>query len=180
MPISQYGVLRGRAVREIDATARSPHDQILIESGGEKHRAAVGVQSKDGSEVLYFVDQDFRHEILPGLLGIEEGFHPLPSEPGGLALDYVRGALFDPSRLRALPIDAQGPADDLKAVLSTVVERAVRTGADVFAFGQRFPDAGARRRKRDAYFHFSPEQGMHDIHMNQGNTLTAPRDFSPG
>lgn len=64
MPISHHGVLRGRAKGVLHAAAGSPHDRILIESGGVKHRVAVNVRSQDGSEVLYLVDQDFRHEIL--------------------------------------------------------------------------------------------------------------------
>jgi uncharacterized protein YukJ len=177
MTIPQYGVTRGRPTRTRSSTARSPHYQILIEAGGEEHRLVVNVQSVDGSEVLYFVDHDFRHASLPRLLAIDEGFHALASAPGGLALDYLRGALFDVRRLRPLPAGARRADDDLNEVLDAVVQRAVRTGADVFAFGQRFPHAGARPQ-RDAYFGFSPEQGIHDIHMNQGNTGTTPRDFS--
>jgi Lamin Tail Domain/Uncharacterized conserved protein (DUF2278) len=38
-----------------------------------------------------------------------DGFTPLPSTPGGLALDFIRANLFDRTKLRAVPATAPGP-----------------------------------------------------------------------
>jgi uncharacterized protein YukJ len=37
--------------------------------------------------------------------------------------------------------------------------------SSVFAFGEPW----GPEKKKDKYFHFKPGQGIHDIHMNQGN-----------
>ena len=38
-------------------------------------------------------------------------------------------------------------------------------GSFIYAFGARF----GPEKQKDQYFKFTPENGMHDIHMNQGN-----------
>ena len=51
--------------------------------------------------------------------------------------------------------------------MTKVTNRAISSpGAMVYAFGSRFgPQKG-----KDPSFHFSPQLGVHDIHMNQGNS----------
>ena len=62
---------------------------------------------------------------------------------------------------------SQGPDNDLADLLDGWLGRAVADpAATVFAFGQRFgPEAGVA----DKVFGFTPANGVHDIHMNQGN-----------
>ena len=83
-------------------------------------------------------------------------------------LDYVRGDLFDPAQMRPLPADVSGPDNDLGDLLDDCVDprdrirrrRSTRSGS-----------AGGRRRaSRDKVFGFRPGNGVHDIHMNQGNS----------
>jgi len=53
----------------------------------------------------------------------------------------------------------------LSNLLDGQIERAkADSEATVIAFGEHFQDAGS-----DETFHFSPEEGIHDIHMMQGN-----------
>ena len=40
-------------------------------------------------------------------------------------------------------------------------------GANVYAFGSKWPDDG----QLDHYFFLQPSVGIHDIHMNQGDTV---------
>ena len=170
MPIHGYGVLRGRPARKADATRRSPHYQVLVEAGKRPYRVAINVQSQgEPDELLYYLDQDFQHSLLASLVKVGDGFTALTGGGDGLALDYVRGRLFDASRMRPLPLAAQGRDNDLNEMLDGVVERAIGTSdAEVFAFGQKYPAPGARPQK-DTVFGFQPEAGVHDIHMNQGN-----------
>jgi hypothetical protein len=65
-----------------------------------------------------------------------------------------------------LPVNAPGPNNDLNEKLDQVVQRAMSDEhALVYAFGQRWgPES-----KADNYFGFKPGNGIHDIHMNQGN-----------
>jgi hypothetical protein len=75
--------------------------------------------------------------------------------------------------MRPLPPDVPGPDNDLADRLDRLVARAVADpAARVFAFGQRWgPDAAP-----DPVFGFRPGSGVHDLHMNQGNSGSFVRD----
>src|SRR6185503_6872382 len=104
------------------------------------------------SELLYLVDDDFRHPVTNGLAAMPDGFTPLESKPDSGALDYIQGNLFDRLAMKALAHDIPGPDNDLNEKVDFQVQRALRDPAvRLFAYGARFP------------------QGIHDIHMNQGN-----------
>jgi hypothetical protein len=80
----------------------------------------------------------------------------------------VRGNLFDPTQMRPLPPDVAGP-DKTSPTCSTLIHvaRAISDPfARVYAFGQRWGPEAARP---DKVFGFAPGNGVHDIHMNQGN-----------
>jgi uncharacterized protein YukJ len=117
--------------------------------------------------VLYLVDPDLQHPLTAELEPLASGWHDLPSQPGGVALDFVRGNLFDPAAMRTLPPDVSGPDNDLADLLDHFVQRAIGDAtARLYAFGQRWgPEAVA-----DKVFGFQPGGGVHDIHMNQGNS----------
>ena len=76
------------------------------------------------SELLFLVDDRFRHPLTAGLPGLPNGFQELQSEPGSLALDFIRGNLFDRLRLRPLPHDLPGPDNDLSDRIEHYVARA--------------------------------------------------------
>jgi uncharacterized protein YukJ len=167
MPLKRYGVLKGHAVDRRLATNNSPHYQIRLTDGAKSHRIAVNVRSQLApSEVLYFVDERFSHPITSELEQAAFGFTALPSSPGGLALDYIRANLFDPSQMTPLPLEAAGPENDLNEKLERHVQAALsEEDAVVYAFGEPWgPESQA-----DRYFGFQPGHGIHDIHMNQGN-----------
>ena len=147
----------------------------MVDGGGVHFRIAVNVKSKSApSELLYLVDDDFQHPITAALEALPSDWNDLPSSPGGVALDFVRGNLFDPALMRALPADVEGPDNDLADVLEANIMRAIDDpAAELYAFGQRWgPEAGTR----DKVFGFEPGNGVHDIHMNQGNDPSFARD----
>jgi uncharacterized protein YukJ len=165
-----YGVLRGNAVdRRREGSSDTPHFQIRVVDGdGVDFRLAVNVKSQSApSELLYLVDDDFRHPVTAGLETLAPGWHDLPTSPGAVSLDYVRGNLFDPTQMRPLPPDAAGPDNDLADLLDVHVARAIGDpDARVYAFGQRW---GPEAALPDKVFGFAPGNGVHDLHMNQGN-----------
>lgn len=171
MPLKAYGVLIARAVdTRREGAHDTPHYQIhLTDDGGTEYRAAVNVLSQERpSELLYFVSEDFRHPVTARLEGLPGGWNPLPPGPGGPNLDFVRGNLFDPAAMRKLPPDLDGPDNDLADLLDRTVRRAVADPrARLYVFGERF---GPEPRIRDKVFGFLPGNGVHDIHMNQGNS----------
>lgn len=172
MPLKTYGVLIARAVgTRREGATDTPHYQIhLADDAGTHYRAAVNVLSQEKpAELLYLVDEDFRHPVTGRLDGLPSGWNTLQPGPGGTGphLDFVRGSLFDPAAMRTLPPDASGPDNDLADLFDHCVRRAVDDqAARMYVFGERF---GPEPATKDKVFGFLPGNGVHDIHMNQGN-----------
>ncbi len=170
MALTTYGVLKCRALeRKIDpATDPSPHYQVLVSDGQKKHRIAINVKSQESpSDLLYLVNDSFQHPILNQLVNFNQGFHSLERQPGGVALDFIRGNLFRPEEMKPLPPDLPGPGNDLKELIDLYIQRAIQTeDAVLYAFGASW---GPEPNTPDQYFGFRPGSGIHDIHMNQGS-----------
>jgi uncharacterized protein YukJ len=170
MPLKKYGVLVGTAVAaRREGSDATPHYQVQLRAAGTDYRIAVNVKSSEQpSELLYVIKEDFQHPVLARLADVSAGFMPLPAQPGGMALDFIRGNLFDRGEMRPLPPNLPGPDNDLADRIEHFVERAINEpGALVFAFGQRW---GPEQGTPDKVFGFQPGNGIHDIHMNQGNS----------
>jgi uncharacterized protein YukJ len=166
MPLKSYGVLVGRpAERRREGGTDSPHYQVRIDAGGAQYRAAVNVLSQESpSELLYLVDDDLRHPITAAIAGLATGWNPLGPRAG---LDFIRANLFSRSAMRALPPDVSGPDNDLADLLDHYVQRAIgEPTATAYVFGERW----GPETIKDKVFGFKPGNGVHDIHMNQGNS----------
>lgn len=167
MPIKRYGVLRAAVIDRRIETTDTPHYQIHLRAAGTDYRAAVNVRSQQSPpELLFLAVDDFQHPVLESLRALPDGFTELESRPGGAALDYIRGNLFQRQDMRAVPTAEPGPENDLGDFLDHFVSRALGDAdARAYVFGQAWgPEANA-----DKIFHFSPGNGVHDVHMNQGN-----------
>jgi uncharacterized protein YukJ len=162
-----YGVLVGKVQDgQMDPGGKSPHYEIWIKADGD-YRIAVNVQSVDGSDVLALFDPDFKAATkldLPTRAAGAAGFTPLRTGPGGEGLDYLRDGLFSVASMA--PIPAEGAGVNLANLLDGQIERAKADDAAVaLVCGEFFRDSGT-----DKTFGFSPERGVHDIHMMQGNS----------
>jgi len=169
MPLKSYGVLVAQAVdARREGETDTPHDQVHVAADGIDYRISVNVKSQEApSELLYRVDEDFRHPVTSDLAALAAGWIQLDQGSAGVNLDYVRQTLFDRTLLRSLPADLPGPGNDLADVLDNQVRLAIREpAARVYAFGERW---GPERGIPDKVFGFLPGNGVHDIHMNQGN-----------
>ena len=175
MPIAHYGVLAGTVIGKLDSPeakqknpAGKPHYQILVEAAGIKYRIAVNVKSdQQPPDLQVYLDDNYKHPMLAGLTNIPIGFSTLTSKPGTPALDFIRGDLFDIADMRIVPDLKSGSNNDLNDIFDLYVEQAMNTqGALIYAFGSKW---GPEPHKEDDYFGFLPGNGIHDIHMNQGN-----------
>lgn len=179
MPITNYSVLAGRPTAGKVVTGSSAHYQITMQANGGPFTVAVNIQSVDGSEVLYAVVEEFTPPDLAALTALPMGMTPLTSAPGGLALDFVREQIngepmITQEQMTLLPKTPAKGAKGLsseeamrKTAAAAALQNAVVTllnmtiaDADsvIYAFGSAFADSG----KVD---------GIHDIHMNQGNPV---------
>ena len=161
-----YGLLVGRIKDgKFNSEGNSPHYEIWVTAGSD-YRVAVNVQSVDDSQVLVHFDPDFKSPTrlnLPEKAAGAAGFSPLATGPDGEGLDYLRDGLFTPASMQ--PIPASGSGVTLANLLDAQVERAkADDDAIILVCGAFFRDSRA-----DPTFGFRPEQGVHDVHMMQGN-----------
>lgn len=174
MTLPNYGVLKARPVDRRLGTGSNPHYQILAVDDQERWRIAVNVKSQLApSELQYLIVPQFRHAITDLLEPLEPGWHRLPSVPAGMALDYIRGNLLDFADMTPLPFNIPGPDNDLNERIDQYLQRAMADEqAWVYAFGEPWGPESVR----DKIFGFSPGRGVHDIHMNQGNSGSFVKD----
>lgn len=173
MPITNYSVLAGDPVSGKVVKGSSTHYQITMNAPGGPFTVAVNIQSVDGSEVLYAIEEEFIPPDIAGLLALSMGMTALKSVPGGLSLDYVRSQvsgrqMISREQMTLLPqANSRGNKEDqmLAQARSSALQNAVitllnMTIADkdgvIYAFGSSYADQGQ-------------VDGIHDIHMNQGN-----------
>lgn len=182
MPIANYSVLKGKPTGGTVVHGSSAHYQITVAATGGPFTVAVNIESVDGSEVLYAIERGFVPPSASGLAALAAGMTKLTSAAGGLALDFVRETIsgkpmITRTAMTLLPIAPAARAAELdqaammeravmveraKALENAVVallDAAVASGkATVYAFGSAFSDGGR-------------VDGIHDIHMNQGNPV---------
>lgn len=172
MNLRRYSLFTGRVIdRRAEMRGYSPHFQILLEGSGERFRVAVNTRSGTShareADLLYFADDDFRHEITERLATVNDGWRHVESRPRGLALDCQRGGMFDRRQMRRLPGNLPGPRNDLVDELDGIMTRLMADpNARLHAYGTRW---GPEPDVPDQTFGFVPGNGIHDVHMNQGN-----------
>ena len=168
MSLKRYGVLKGKAIETKKGTGNSPHFQVLVSDDKLLYRLAVNVESQEPpSDVLYYVDENFQHPIRDLLEPMPKGYSQLETKPGGAALDFIRGNLFDTSLMKPLPYDVPGQNNDLNELVQKFIDKAIAMeSSELYAFGERWGPEDVR----DKFFGFAPGNGIHDIHMNQGSS----------
>lgn len=168
MPLQNYGVLKGRPIARRLGESSNAHYQIHVVDDTTDYRIAVNVKSQlSPSELEYLIDSHFQHPIIADLPDLPLGFTLLDPKPGGIALDFIRANLFDRDRMQPLPFNVPGPNNDLNEAIDLHVQQALADeNALIYAFGERW---GPEPQTKDKIFGFLPGNGIHDIHMNQGN-----------
>jgi uncharacterized protein YukJ len=172
-----YGVLRGQLDRwkredPPPGSRKSPHLQVRVLDGqGKPWRIPVNVRSGDPAKslvIFHRADPLLSHPILDNLVSIPLGLTDLNHKPRSAsnALDYSRAPLFDWTTGIALPPTGPGADDDLQDVVSRQLNDLKANGGDLIAFGSHFHDPAP---KPGIDTEFGTKDGMHDIHMNQGN-----------
>lgn len=168
MPLNHYGILKGRPVARRLAAAHSNHYQLHLVARTQDYRVAINVRSEFAPvDLEYWVDEDFQHPITEALTRLGFGFKPLQARPNSLALDYIRDNLLDRTRMKPLPYAAPGPDNDLNEKIDKFIQWAMADErAYVCVYGDRW---GPDLYQKDAIFGFLPGNGLHNVHMNQGN-----------
>lgn len=176
MPIQNYGVLCGSIKDKLDSASAlkkvpggSPHYEILLQAANINYRIAVNVKSNDSPpDLLFYLDDNYKGKNIPFLTKLPDGYTALSSNSKSGAIDFLRGHLFDLKKMRVVPaIQDPVSGNDLNDIFTLYLDQAMKTpGSRLFAFGSRW---GPEEQLRDQYFDFLPGNGIHDIHMNQGD-----------
>lgn len=161
MPVENYGVWVCKPVRVTAERAtedsESPHIHLFYknqESDSEEFRASINVKSlSELSELVFWENNNFQHPIVNKLSDLEPGFQEVPSEVGGVALDYIRGNLMSLDEGQILPHDLPEERDDIIDYVMPVLQSAIDRNTNVYLFGEPY----------------SNQRGIHNIHMNQGS-----------
>jgi uncharacterized protein YukJ len=174
-----YGVLRGRVdvfMREDDFD--TPHLQIrVLDEHNQAWRVPVNVLSKDQSFLVFHrVDPLQSHPILAELPQIAAGFTPLAqsSRSASTAMDYFRAPLFDWPTGVAAPHTGPGSNDDLQDTLTMYLQQLQDQNGELFVFGEKFPEPGQSPNPLPIDQELDTDQGVHNVHMNQGNANPGP------
>lgn len=169
MPLNSYGVLTARVIDVRRETGDTPHYQIhLVDNEDRHYRAAVNVESsQQPSDLLYFAADNFQHPLTAALPPAGSGWNKLASQPGGAALDYLRANVVTREQMRPVPPDAEGPNNDLADFLDHYIRRAQQ---DPTATAYLYGEPWGPEDTPDKIFGFQPGNGVHNIHMNQGNS----------
>jgi uncharacterized protein YukJ len=161
-----YGVLKGTITGHL-RDADDDHYQILVTAGSTMFRIAVNVRSSlTPPDLLFQTITSLPDSLPPQLTALKTGFTKLASKPGGVAQDFVRAGVVKVDKFTVVPGDIPGADNDLKDTMEGAVVAGIdQEGSVIYAFGARF----GPENTKDKYFKFLPGNGMHDIHMNQGN-----------
>lgn len=87
---------------------------------------------------------------------MDNGYTEISTSNQNIALDYVRGGLFDPSQMVSFSHNETGPDNDLNDFLHKHIQEARSDQtARIYIYGSKY-NTGV---------------GMHNVHMNQGNKI---------
>ena len=172
MPLKNYHLFIGRYDRGL-MSPDTNHFEVKLAVANEFYRLAVNVRSEDGSMLMAYVDENFQHELCDRLL---ESFPQNETvsltdaaKRKQFGLDFLRRNMVgDFNKMVVLPNQLPGLDNDLEEKLTAALDKSkADPNARIFAFGEQWPST----TNRDQYFTEIKDQGLHDIHMNQGNPL---------
>jgi len=192
MPVN-YGVLRGKITDAMPYQSGTDHYQIIVQAD-QLYRIAVDVYSKFAGQpvlysangdtvlhtdrmVMYYKDENYQHPVIPEILKCKTGFTPKAAMNASICLDYLHFTppLFPISLMKVVkPKTDQTPGENLNGDIDPWVQKAKNNpDAEVFAFGADWNDnLPGSIPDNHPYFAQNPSVGVHDIHMNQGDTGT--------
>jgi uncharacterized protein YukJ len=79
------------------------------------------------------------------------------------------------------PKQSDNDGNDLNDDIDPWIQKALNNPqAEIFAFGSFWNDAGSAHPDPTIYFNPNPSMGVHDIHMNQGDSGSEKKDNGPG
>jgi uncharacterized protein YukJ len=176
MPLKNYAVLKGHPISGVPAKAGKSHYSVRVVDDDLDYRIAINVRSNAenfGKDLWFYLDEDFHHPIIESLKALPLGrkifdrnLTPAERRDTGIALDFIRMNLFDRTKMKIFPGFLQGAHNDLNERIDDLISDIKGDEESlIYAFGETW----INEAKKDKVFGFKPGNGIHDIHMNQGD-----------
>jgi uncharacterized protein YukJ len=176
MPMKNYAVLKGHVIGGVPARPGKDHYSVHIVDDMTDYRIAINVRSNAknfGKDLWFFLDEDFHHPIIEALKALPLGRKIFESNAPAkerrdseIALDFIRMNLFDRTKMKIFPGFLQGSHNDLNERIDDLVNNTIGDEENlIYAFGETW----INEQKKDKVFGFFPGNGIHNIHMNQGD-----------
>ena len=174
MPLKNYHMLKAKMLDYLPQKRDSEgneHTEILLEAQGEKYRAALNIFSSVAPhELLMRLEPALNCPESVTLSEFSEGLYDLGNAYSDLAVDYIEDHLVARDTMRVTPV--YGPRG-IVAQISHALEVLLKNKhLHLYAFGEAWGPhknlSSSPWKDEDAYFHFKPEQGIHCLHLNQG------------
>lgn len=147
-----------------------PHYHLLVKANDRQFDVAINIASEAPGQdvrVLYAIKQNITPPQADALLHLNDGMYNLPAE-GLQGIDYVSDHLVSKDEMKLLPLfDRSAPIEDQgePTIKQLVGEVIAEPDTIVIAFGHRYDNTGGK----NPCWGYSPDDGIHNIHMNQGN-----------
>jgi uncharacterized protein YukJ len=165
MGISNYGVwVATPTVFTAQRTGKSPHGTLTFDDGTDKYQsteADINVKSTTGdTRLVYWNNANFTNPVTTHLANLSQGYTSLANAAegtNGSRLDLLRGGFETLTAGTVLSTSVPGANNDIVDDLTAIFNRAIEDKATVYLWGSQYVDSGS-------------EAGIHDIHMNQGDS----------
>lgn len=162
MGISNYGLWKGTPT-SWDGTADTDHGHLEFTDGtaNKTYEADVNIMSSDSDKrLVYWFVSNFSpsQPSTSSLEALSPGFSTQKGSDS-LALDFLREGFLDPSKGTLLSHNPKDPDEkgDILSYLDPIMNQAVQEKATIYLWGSKYSDSDGA-------------SGIHDIHMNQGNS----------
>ncbi|MFN8444922.1 MAG: DUF2278 family protein [Caldilineaceae bacterium] len=176
MPLKNYAVLKGHVIAGSPARPGKDHYAVHVVDDDLDYRIAINVRSQAknfGPDLWFFLDEDFHHPMLEALKALPLGRKIFDAtatseerRASGVALDFIRMNLFDRTKMKLFPGYLEGAHNDLNERIDDLISDMKGDEENlIYAFGE----AWVNEKAKDKIFGFAPGNGVHDIHMNQGD-----------
>jgi uncharacterized protein YukJ len=151
--------LKGKYLEKQRETQYHLHTTLRVETpgGAQDWDAAINVGTSDSDDLLnYKFAFDYHHPLRATLAAAGPGLHDLTGTQALPALDFLRTDVLAETGgwRRSDPMDGSEDCEPY-ATLKRLLAQAKAAGADVYVFG---------------HLYTPPDNGVHDVHMNQGST----------
>lgn len=171
MGIEKYGVwVATPTVFTAQRTGKSPHGILTFIDGTNKYKsttADINVKSTTtDTRLVYWNNSSFTNGITSDLAKLDLGFTSLADAAtgsSGVRLDLLRGGLETLTDGTLLSTSVYGANNDIVDDLTTIFSNAIEQKATVYLWGSQYVDS-------------SSVAGIHDIHMNQGDSAPFTSD----